>query len=487
LAYAPFDLWYVTPLAFSLFLYLLATCHLYSPFRLGLSFGLGWFGAGISWVHVSIADFGGLPLIGSLGLMVLLCTYLALYPALVSLALRRYFDLTFWPLALPGLWFVAEWLRGWMLTGFPWLSLGYSQLTSPLSGWLPVIGETGVSLLVVTLSACIALSLIQRKKWPPVLLTTVLLLSGYVLDQINWNTQVSKTPKITMLQGNIQQELRWVPEQDWPTMKKYLDMTELHWQSDIIIWPEAAIPKLEPLALDYIAHLDEQALENDTALVTGIVNYNFENQQAFNNLIALGKKYQDSDKVQYRYFHANRYAKHHLLPIGEFIPMESWLRGLAPIFDLPMSSFTRGDFQQTNLKANGYQIAAAICFEIAFPMQLRANLNKNTDYILTVSNDAWFGDSHGPDQHLQIAQVRAKEFAMPVLRATNNGITAFIDHKGKIISRAPQFAEASLTAEIPPRRGFTPYYLFGELFNALIVFALFGIALWLRKKPKSCA
>ncbi|MDF2179360.1 apolipoprotein N-acyltransferase [Aliiglaciecola sp. CAU 1673] len=478
LGYAPFSQWYLVPLLLLGFFALLSGPGRAFPFLTGLSFGLGWFGAGVSWVHVSIADFGGLPLLGSLSLMLLLCLYLALYPALASWLLVRFIKLPYWPMAIPLIWYVTEWLRGWMLTGFPWLSLGYSQLHGPLGGWLPIVGETGVSLLLVLMASGVMLLLRQRHWLSAALLVVVPMISGVVLDGHSWTKATGKHADVVMVQGNIKQELRWVPEQDGPTMRKYLEMTAPYWDADLIIWPEAAIPRLEPLVPEYLGELDEIAAENGTGLITGIVNYNFETRQAFNQLIGVGSLHGEK-QGHYRYMHTNRYAKHHLLPIGEFIPLEDWLRGLAPIFDLPMSSFSRGNFEQNNLIANDYRLAPAICFEIAFPEQMRANLHPYTDFILTVSNDAWFGRSHGPHQHLEIAQVRAKEFGIPVLRATNNGITAVIDANGQIIAKVPQFEDAVLRAEVPTYRGDTPFGAYGDLWIVLLSLAGFGLALWL--------
>lgn len=451
------------PLGFSGFILLLNHYSLTQAKWIGWYFGLGWFGAGISWVHVSIADFGGLPLIGSLGLMFLLCGYLAIFPTIFAYLAKRFFSPHIWPLTLPFIWLVLEWIRGWFMTGFPWLSLGYSQLTGPLSGWMPVIGQIGVSTLTVLLCVCLAVWLPQKRIKVSLLFTSVLLFSGFVLNQHQWVKPRGEAVKIAMVQGNIKQELRWVPEQDRPTMQKYLNMTQAHWYNDIVIWPEAAIPKLEPLAQEYITALDDMARQNETGLITGVVNYNFETKEAFNALISLGANGSNDLTSHYRYQHNNRFYKHQLLPIGEFIPFEDWLRGLAPIFDLPMSSFTRGDFQQRNLSTGNYKLAPAICFEIAFPSQIGANLYDDTDFIITVSNDAWFGRSHGPDQHLEIAQVRAKEFGIPVLRATNTGITAFIDHTGRIQSRAAQFEAVVLSDAIQPVNGNTPYRLFADL------------------------
>lgn len=482
LSYAPFSHWFIAPFSLICVFFLFFRFPPKSAFWFGLSFGLGWFGAGISWVHVSIANFGGLPLIGSLGLMLLLCAYLALFPALFFFALDKISKHGFPILLTIASWFLIEWLRSWFLTGFPWLSLGYSQIAGPLAGLMPIIGETGVSALLVftCLLAGKWLATPSLKAKNIVLaVTSVLMLciAGYVLDKIEFVHKSERSASVAMVQGNIRQELRWAPEQDMPTMQKYLGLTENYWQNDIIIWPEAAVPRLEPLANSYLTEVDQRAFNENTGLITGIVNYNFESQEAFNNLIVLGKNSDEHQSPQYEYFHANRYAKHHLLPIGEFIPMEKWLRGLAPIFDLPMSSFTRGDYEQNNLLANGYHFLPAICFEIAFPRQVAANLRSHTDFIITVSNDAWFGSSHGPAQHLEIAQVRAKEFGLPVMRATNNGITAFIDEHGNIVERAPQFEDTVIHSTVNTTVGKTPYRLYGDtfmwiisLFSALFIF-----------------
>ena len=229
-----------------------------------------------------------------------------------------------------------------------------------------------------------------------------------------------------------------------------------------MIWPEAAIPKLEPLSQAFLFELDDTAAQTNTGLVTGIINYDFDRSEAFNNVIAVGKKKPEDQTGHYRYFHSNRYSKNHLLPIGEVVPFEDWLRPLAPIFDLPMSSFTRGDYVQSNLLVNGANILPAICFEIAFPRLVRANISANTDMVLTVSNDAWFGNSHGPAQHLQIAQMRALEFGLPVIRSTNTGITAFVDAQGHITSMLPQFETGTLTDTVHVGSGITPYRRFGD-------------------------
>ncbi len=451
------------------------------PFLTAWLFGLGWFGAGISWVHVSIADFGGLPIVASVALMLILCSYLALYPALALWLCQKYFSPRLWPLALPFFWTLTELLRSWMLSGFPWLSLGYSQINSPLAGWAPVIGETGVTAIVIALCAALAVFSVRKQYIALVTLFIAAFVPGWLLSGKSW-TQPAGAYKVAMVQGNIAQSLRWVPEQDQPTMEKYRALSEPLWDSDLIVWPEAAVPKLELLASDYLVEMDNKALNTDSALITGIVNYNFESDEAWNNLLVLGKRKPEDTYGSYHYFHNNRYAKHHLLPIGEFVPFEDLLRPLAPLFDLPMSSFSRGDYVQSNLQANGIHLAPAICFEIAFPHQVAANVHDETDMIITVSNDAWFGHSHGPAQHLDIARMRALELGRPVLRATNNGITAFIDDKGTVTSVLPQFEAGSLSQQVQARHGFTPYKQLGDLIVWLVTAIGLAVAFIIKRK-----
>lgn len=483
LAFAPYTLWWLPFL--TLVGLSLAIANSPSPRQAawyGFCYGLGWFGLGISWVHVSIDQFGGLPLIASLGLMALLVSYLALFPALAAWLSRRLLGSLPLPLLLLASWTFSEWLRSFLLTGFPWLSLGYSQTDSWLRHYAPLIGEIGISAILIWVAASIANVLAPASKLNrlvPLLLSAILLFAAPWLSAVKGWQYGNQQLSVLLVQGNVQQELRWVPEQEWPTMLKYLDLTRPHLSShQLVIWPEAAVPRIEPLADDFLENLDKSAFYSDTAIITGIIDYNLRTQEAWNNLIVLGKQTPDADSGHYFHGHANRFSKHHLLPIGEFVPFESFLRQLAPIFDLPMSSFNRGSYVQPNLQANGIQLLPAICFEIAFPSQIRANLTGETQLLLTVSNDAWFGDSIGPHQHLQIARMRALEFGLPLLRATNNGITATIDADGRIRERAPQFTEAVLSDTLQLTQAKTLYSKLGNLplfslSTLLLVFALF--------------
>lgn len=490
-AYAPFSQWYLALFIPAIIFYHLSNKPPKKSAELMFFFALGWFSSGISWVHVSIDQFGGLPLSISLVLMLLLCLYLALFPAF-AVYLAGYFSsekkLNLW-LLIP-FWLVSEYLRSVVLTGFPWLSLGYSQIDSPLANFAPLIGEVGITALIILINVCVVKILFSIKQsstktlFSPMLYLFIIILGGYGLANIDWVHANGKTTKVALVQGNIAQSIKWSPEQEWPTMLKYLDLTRANYNADIVIWPESAIPAMEPAVQDYLSTVNRSALFNKSAIITGILNYNFESKEYFNSLIVLGRK-QDKDDQGYYYNHSNRYSKNHLLPIGEFVPFQELLRPIAPLFNLPMSSFSRGDYIQHNLIANNLHILPLLCFEIVFPHQLAANLTKKTNLLLTVSNDAWFGNSHGPHQHMEIARMRALEFGRPLLRSTNNGITAVVDHNGDFIARIPQFKEAVLTAEVELVTGETPYSQWPRLILAmLIIIPLIIIILLQRQKTR---
>ena len=329
------------------------------------------------------------------------------------------------------------------------------------------------------------IQLISKKLliFPSALLVIITTLT-YGLANVNWVQTTGKTTKVALVQGNIAQSIKWAPEQEWPTMLKYLDLTRINYDADIIIWPESAIPAMEPAVQDYLRTVNRSASLNNSAIITGILNYNFESKEYFNSLIVLGRK-QDDDEQGYYYNHSNRYSKNHLLPIGEFVPFQEFLRPIAPLFNLPMSSFSRGDYVQHNLVAKNLHILPLLCFEIVFPHQLAANLTKQTSLLLTVSNDAWFGDSHGPHQHMEIARMRALEFGRPLLRSTNNGITAVVDHQGNFIARIPQFEEAVLTTEVALVTGETPYSQWPRLILLVIIIIPLIIIFLLQARKKN--
>ena len=467
--YAPFEIWPIAFFSIAAIIYCvnpnnLGKKYAKSAAKYGFIFGLGWFGAGISWVHVSIATFGGMPLIASLSLMAVLCSYLALYPALAFYFTTRFArgSKTFGVLLIP-FFAISEYLRGIVFTGFPWLSFGYTQTDGPLNILAPFIGEFGLTLVCIAIGFAVYRLTQKDIKTPLIIASTFLII---VIGAKNTGTDEysGKSMSTLLVQGNIKQHLRFEPSEFWTTMSKYQDMTRPHWDADLIVWPEAAVPEIEVLANTYLTGLDSAASFNHTALITGIVDYQRDTRNIFNTLIVLGNKERADKHGHYQYLGKNRYQKHQLLPIGEFVPFQDLLRPIAPLFDLPMSSFTRGDRVQNNLRANGYNVLPAICYEIAFADLVRGNYKSSSDLLFTVSNDAWFGHSIGPLQHMQIARMRALELQRPLIRVTNNGVSAVYDPISHEQQTLPQFEAAILKANIKLIKGDSVYSQYGNVF-----------------------
>ncbi|MDG3087419.1 apolipoprotein N-acyltransferase [Vibrio hannami] len=479
LAYAPYQIWPLAILSPAILFLLIDKVTTRTALAVGFFWGVGHFATGLSWVHVSIDTFGGMPKAASVFLMVLLICYLAIYPALFTWLTNKFFSgksSTKYFLAIPALWLLTDWARGWVFTGFPWLWLGYSQINTPLSAFAPIGGVQLVT-LAVTLCASSLTYLVLTRKWQCLALPAVIFATSFVLKNINWVTPNpdSKTT-FALIQGNIPQELKWHPDQRWPTLMKFMDLSRANWDADIIIWPEAAIPALEKELPSFLSNVDSAARLNESALITGVVTQN-EMGRFYNSVITLG----DTPSGEYNYQTQPRYNKYHLLPFGEFVPFEDLLRPLAPFFNLPMSSFSRGDFIQDNIVAKGRHLVTALCYEIIFSDQVRQNITEDTDFILTLSNDAWFGESIGPLQHMEIARMRALETGKPVIRATNNGVTAVTDYKGNITDSVPQFKTEVLKAEVVSTTGTTPFRTLGSW--PLAIFVLLGLLVsWKRSR-----
>ncbi|MGM0481281.1 MAG: apolipoprotein N-acyltransferase [Pseudomonadota bacterium] len=473
-SYAPFNLALLPFWILPLVLAIIWKLPVKQAFASGFAFGLGWFGAGLSWIYVSIDQFGGMPAIANVAVMLLLVAYLSCFPALAFATWRKLCQRSAaWRFSLPLIWLAAEALRGSLLSGFPWLGLGYTQTDALLGGLASSIGQYGITVVLWLVALAIVTGLRYRRP-QNALLVLVIITLAWLAPSLQPLQRTDESTSVLLVQGNVQQSLKWRADQQWPNVLRYLDLTRPNYQHDLIIWPESAITALEPYADDILDNIDQAASINNAAVVTGIIDYNQQQDEFYNSVIVLGQQTAQADFMpSYEYGHSNRYQKHQLLPIGEYVPFEDLLRPLAPLFNLPMSSFNRGSYQQQNLQANGQQLNTAICYEIAFSEQVRDNTTAATDFLLTVSNDSWFGDSHGPWQHMQIAQMRAKELGRPLLRATNNGVSAITDERGQIIAMAPQFEATTVSAQVWGVRGTTLFAKAGQ-WPALAI-ALLGL------------
>ena len=459
LTFSPFNWWWLGPV--SVFLILLCCLPLASEklFRAGWLTGLGLFGSGASWVYVSISEHGNTSVPLAILLTVIFVTGLALFHGLAfwcwgKLAkhstIRRL-------VLFPAVWILGDWVRGWLLTGFPWLYLGTAHVDGPLGGFAPLVGVHGLTFWV-TVSGCGAFAcwwLIRNIRYVSAVAVAVATLlpwaTGPALSNANW-TELDETPTtFASMQGNIPQQIKWDPDFLRDQIAAYLEMTGPHWDRDLILWPETAIPIPQDQAGAIIDHIGNE-LGEDSTLITGIPWYGFsdriEDFTFHNSVMAIGNG-------------SGIYHKQKLVPFGEYVPLQQWLRGVIGFFDLPMSSFSRGPSNQAPLDANGIKIMPFICYEVAYPDFVAFNA-ANSGLLLTVSNDGWFGNSIGPLQHLQIARMRALETGRYMLRGTNNGVTAIIDNKGQITETIPQFERTVLTGEVYSARGSTPFMQSGS-------------------------
>ncbi|WP_227430877.1 apolipoprotein N-acyltransferase [Psychrobacter sp. I-STPA6b] len=427
-------------------------------FVLGEAYGMGLWCVGAFWLYTSIHDYGDTPAWLSLLAIAVMGLGMGLFHAVLAWVFNRFLGKQ--PLAFASLWVVQEWLKTWLFTGFPWLFVGYAFTEQYwLSSLAPVAGVFAVSFVVVLLSASIVE--IFRHRVGYLLLSVVILLGSTALWFVNpqW-TQAKDEPPLTvsLIQGNIPQDLKWLTEYQFETLKIYAELTRSEWGQDIVVWPESSIPMFQTQAWGFINEMVKIAKSTNTTWVTGIP---FKDEAAFdpqkdkyppfyNSVIALGAQ---ADGL---------YKKQRLVPFGEYIPFEGAL-DLFPNLagSQEILSYSRGTDKQSPLQVRGHHLGAAICYEVAYPDTTRRNA-QNTDFLLTISNDAWFGTSAGPLQHLQMVQMRALETGRWFIRATNTGVTAIIDDKGRIVAQAPQFKRTVLRGELQARTGMTPFVRFGS-------------------------
>jgi apolipoprotein N-acyltransferase len=477
LAFAPFAHAYLGIISLCLLLFSWQHIAAKRAFVRGGLFGMILFTSGCYWIATSIHLHGNtaLPLA-------------ILFTGLLILALSAFYGIYAWLWVrwfgaerrskylwlFPSLWVLLEWARSELFSGFPWLLLGYSQVDGWFAGFAPLVGVYGISWIVAWCAAVLFMLLTRRfTSWPSKLtaILGIVLLAGYSLytAQINkpvlW-TDHSGEVSVALVQGNIDHQQKWDYQHFWHILDTYESLTAAHWDKDIIIWPENAIPVTQQNMQDYLAKLSLSAQQYNTALLTGIPIGIDTLQQYYNAILVLGAS-------------SGVYHKQRLVPFGEFLPFAYYLRGLINFFDIPMSDFAHGERPQAPLQFSGVQVLPFICYEIAYPLDITQQLRQapSTDLLLNISDTSWFGHSIASPQMLQIARFHALATGRSLLSVTNNGLTAIINPLGEVVKVLPRYQTAVLSGEVALQQGLPPlvrYYLdHCILGGTLLIFLLF--------------
>ena len=458
LGFAPFYLFPVPVITIACLLYFWRKSE--TPLQaalLGFCFGMGMFGAGVTWIYISLHEFGAVPIPIAVLLLLILCSYLSLYVTVTGWVVRKlHFEAPLvWVLFVSSLWTLSEWLRGMVsFFGFPWLTIGYSQVpSSPLAGYSAVTGVYGVSLILILSAAFISL-LFEKKfrSWRNILFLPVIWIIGLGLQFVNWTEPQGEPVSVSLLQGNISQEMKWRPEHVIQTMDTYAKLA-LASNSRLIIAPEISLPLARnKVSTNYLKQISAHAKQNNGDILIGMIETEG-NSNYYNSMFSFGTSSEQT------------YRKFHLLPFGEFIPLKPLFGWIINILKIPLTDFSRGELNQKPMSLAGQSVAINICYEDAFGEELIYQLPQAT-LLANVSNDAWFGRSIGPHQHLQISQMRALETGRYMLRATNTGISAIINERGVVLQQADVFKATTLNGLVQGYTGATPYVRFG---NSLVL------------------
>ena len=478
LGFSPFDLF---PLPFITLAGLFWLCRQaatpWRAARYGFIFGLGLFCTGVAWLYISLHDFGGMPAPVAVVAVAGLSAYMALYPAAAAWLAARLGG-TPWRFALAAAagWALSDWLRSWIFTGFPWLTIGYSQVPwSPLAGLAPLGGVYALSFATVLIAALLAVLPAWKKSQPQVSYVVVpvlvlMVLASWGLKRMAWTAPVHEPVSVSLLQGNIPQELKFVPGRITQQLETYYSLA-LASQSRLIVMPETSFPiPADDVPPELLASLREHVAVKQGDLLYGVVESikRGNTLDYYNSMMSIGAS------------PTQTYRKSHLVPFGEFVPpLFGWI---LHVLAIPMSDFSRGARVQEPLNVAGEKVAMSICYEDVFGEEVIRQLPEAT-LLVNVSNDAWFGESVAPWQHTQIAQTRALETGRYMLRATNTGVTSIINHRGELIASLPQLKTDVLHGMAQGRTGATPYVQYG---NGPIVALCLGLlaVLWLARNRR---
>ena len=442
---------------------------------IGFAFGAGLFGAGASWVYVALAKFGGMEGVLAFLATAFFCSYYSFFLAasgwLVARLTRKGSGGRL--AAAAACWMLAEWLRSSFFSGFPWLSVGYAQTQAPLAGYAPLGGVFLVSFVIALSAALLAhasSALRARQSAAAALAATVfavLWIGGAALRSVEWSRPAGDPLAVSLVQGNVEQELKFDPNYRDQTLALYADLVA-QTKGRLIVLPESALPMFaDEVPPEYVSRLRAVAQGRSGDLMMGL--FFFEPRVAgededryFNSVVSIGTS------------PTQTYRKRHLVPFGEAIPAKplvGWF--IHRVLHIPLADQTPGSDDQTPLEIADQRVAVNICYEDAFGNELARELPEAT-LLVNVTNDAWYGRSLAAEQHEQIAAMRAVETSRPMLRATNTGITSIIDHRGAELARLPWFTRGVLEGAIAGRSGATPFVRVGNTLAVVAALVLLG-------------
>jgi apolipoprotein N-acyltransferase len=501
LAFAPISWWPVGVIAPAGLFALIRGLPPRRAARVGAAFGLGLFAVGTYWLYTCLHVFGLVPVWLTVLLQAALVASMSAYTAAVCFLANRFWlkpGMTRDWLVLPGLWMLLEWLRGWALSGFPWLSLGYAFIDSPLAGWAPVLGVYGVTWAAAVVASGVVVLVIPAqasavrpgavrpgaapagaarpgaaRAYAARIVAAAVIAAVFVAPWLAarhpWTRPLGAKIPVAAVQGAVSQDRKWQIDNRDATLTRYAQLNDQAWGARLIVWPEAALPVLANDIPDYLQNLRAAGRAHDADFAIGLVNYEPATGRYFNGLLVMNAE------------GGGWYYKRHLVPFGEYFPVPDFVRSWMRLMSLPYDDISAGAEHQPLLRAAGQGLGLTICYEDAFGSSQLAVLRQAT-LLINVTNNAWYGDSAAPHQHLQISRMRALEAGRFLIRAANDGITAVIGPRGEVAARLPQFREAVLRAEVQPMTGLTPYARFGNYPVVASALALLGLAWWRRRR-----
>jgi apolipoprotein N-acyltransferase len=472
LAFAPFGYWPLAIVCPAILMRLWSGVGARRAALLGFVFGAGTFGAGTWWLYISIRGFGGAPIWLAVALIVVLVALMASYHALMGWLAVRIVPAQGawrWYAGLPALWVLVEWWRGWFLSGFPWFSLGFSQTDSWLAGYAPVLGMYGLSALVLVQAGALVALLHARAqaRWAALPVIALIWAGGWALERVEWSQPIGSPVPAAILQGAIPQDEKWQENNRELTKELYRRLNDEALGARLIVWPEAAVPQLANDIARYLAEIQARARSHGGDVIMGIVRQGDNGVDYYNSIIAL------TGGVAF-------YDKRHLVMFAETFPVPQFVRSWLRLLNLPYSDFAPGSDHQAPLAAGGMHLAPSICYEDAFGSS-QMELVRQSELLVNVTNDAWFGHSPARYQHLQISRMMALEFDRYLLRAANDGVSAIIGPKGELLAVAPEYRSSVLRGTVVGRGGLSPYNRVGNWAVVSLALAAIGVA-WFRRR-----